>query len=166
MHRIVGSLNCSTRAAALWIGGGDGAATVNAVFTWLSGLPLRTRLAPSGLEHEPLLFDAARLIENHAVDALLWISSFDADAAPPANTLPMVVLGHPALAATSRRSGAPTVFIPVATPGIGSAGHVFRTDGTVLMPLRALRDDALPTVAEALARITAALHAQPNGSAA
>ena len=33
--------------------------------------------------------------------------------------LPMVVLGHPGLAARCRRSGAPTVFIPVATPGIG-----------------------------------------------
>ena len=50
----------------------------------------------------------------------------------------MVVLGHPALAARCRRSGAATVFIPVATPGIGSAGHLFRTDGTVLMPLDAV----------------------------
>jgi formylmethanofuran dehydrogenase subunit B len=166
VHRIVGSLNRSTRAAALWIGGGDGAATVNSVFAWLSGLPLRTRLAPGGLEHEPLLFDEARLIDDGAVDALLWVSSFDADAAPPANRLPMVVLGHPALAAACRRSGVPTVFIPVATPGIGSAGHVFRTDGTVLMPLRALRADPLPTVADVLTRITTALHAQSIRSAA
>jgi formylmethanofuran dehydrogenase subunit B len=49
------------------------------------------------------------------------------------------------------------VFIPVSTPGIGSAGHLFRTDGSVLMPLRALRDDGLPTVAEVLRRLTQAL---------
>ena len=27
------------------------------------------------------------------------------------------------------------VFIPVATPGIGVAGHLFRTDGVVALPL-------------------------------
>lgn len=157
VHRIVGSLNRTTRAAALWVGGGNGAATANQVFTWLSGLPLRSRATPAGLEHEPLLFDTARLLADRAVDALLWVSSFDADAVAPSNCLPMVVLGHPSLAAASRRAGLATVFIPVATPGIGSGGHVFRTDGAVLMPLHAARPDALPTVASAAARIAAAL---------
>ena len=159
VHQIVGSLNRSTRAAALWIGGGNGAATVNQVFAWLSGLPLRSRAGPRGLEHEPMLFDAARLLADGAVDALLWVSSFDADAVPPPNRLPMVVLGHPALAGACRRSGVPTVFIAVATPGIGSAGHLFRTDGTVLMPLTAVYRDRLPTLADAVARITSALRA-------
>ncbi len=159
VHRVVGSLNRTTRAAALWVGGGNGAATVNQVFAWLSGLPLRSRAGPRGLEHEPLLFDATRLLADGAcaVDALLWLQSFDAAAAPPPNRLPMVVLGHPALAAAGRRAGTPTVFIPVATPGIGSAGHLFRTDGTVLMPLDAVYRDRLPTAADVLARILAAL---------
>lgn len=159
VHRVVGSLNRTTRAAALWIGGGNGAATVNQVFTWLSGLPLRSRAGPRGLEHEPLLFDATRLLADDAcaVDALLWLQCFDADAVPPRNRLPMVVLGLPALAAASRRDGLPTVFIPVATPGIDSAGHLFRTDGTVLMPLAAVFRDGLPTAADVLARIVAAL---------
>jgi len=70
----------------------------------------------------------------------------------------MVVLGHPALAAAAgRRSGLPTVFIPVATPGIGSAGHLFRTDGTVLMPLSAVYRDRLPTVADVAGLILSAL---------
>lgn len=50
------------------------------------------------------------------------------------------------------------MFIPVATPGIGSAGHAFRTDGTVLMPLRAVIENRLPTVAEVAQRILRALH--------
>lgn len=168
VHQIVGSLNRSTRAAALWIGGGNGAATVNQVFAWLSGLPLRSRAGPRGIEHEPLLFDATRLLTDGAVDSLLWLSSFDAEAVPPPNELPMIVIGHPALAATAfdRRGQLPTVFIPVATPGIGAAGHVFRTDGTVLMPLNAVRRDHLPTVADVLARIVSALHAGRERSAA
>lgn len=153
VNQIVGTLNRSTRAASLWIGGGDGAATVNQVFTWLSGLPLRSRAGARGLEHEPLCFDAARLLADGAVDALLWISSFDAGNAPPPNTLPTVVLGHPGLAARCQRGDAATLFIPVATPGIGEAGHLFRTDGTVLMPLHAVLDSGLPSVAEVLTGI-------------
>ena len=43
VHRWVDQLNGHTRAAALWLGGGEGAATANQVFAWLSGLPLRSR---------------------------------------------------------------------------------------------------------------------------
>ena len=160
VHRLVGTLNLDTRAAALWIGGGDGAATVNQVFAWLSGLPLRSRAGPRGLEHQPLAFAAGRLLADSAVDALLWVSSFDAAALPPANTLPMVLLGHPAQGvAAAGRGTVPTVFIPVATPGIGSSGHLFRTDGTVLMPLVAVYRDRRPSVADVLGRILAALEA-------
>ena len=157
VNQIVGGLNRSTRAAALWIGGGNGAATVNQVFAWLSGLPLRSRAGARGLEHEPLCFDTARLLADGAVDALLWISSFEAEAAPPPNHLPMVLLGHPGLAARCRRSGVPTLFIPVNTPGIGEPGHLFRTDGTVLMPLDAAFDSDLSSVAQVLADIERSL---------
>ena len=168
VHQVVASLNRSTRAAALWIGGDSTGATVNQVHTWLSGVPLRSRAGPRGLEHEPLLFDATRLLADGAVDALLWVSSIDAESAPPPNRLPMVVLGHPALAAAAfdQRGDLPTVFVPVATPGIGNAGHVFRTDGTVLMPLTAVRRDPLPNLADVLLRITAALNADREASAA
>lgn len=160
VHRIVDQLNRKTRAAALWIGGGNGAATANQVFAWLSGLPVRSRAGPHGLEHDPYAFDANRLLNGDAVDALLWVSSFDADAAPPATTLPLVVLGHPKQAAACQRAGA--VFIPVSTPGIGSSGHVFRTDGTVLMPLHAVRRDSLPTVADVARRLRALLAAEAS----
>lgn len=155
VHRIVGLLNRDTRAAALWIGGGHGASTANQVFTWLSGLPLRSRAGPAGLEHEPLRFDAASLLADGAVDALLWVSVFDAEATPPSTTLPTVVLGPPAMAAACRRAG--SVFIAVSTPGIGSDGHLFRTDGAVLMPLTAARRDNLPSVADIALKLHEAL---------
>ncbi|MGD9835914.1 MAG: formylmethanofuran dehydrogenase [Piscinibacter sp.] len=158
LYRTINELNRSTRAAALWVGGGNGVATANQVFAWLSGVPLRSRAGPRGLEHEPLRYGSLRLIAQGAVDALLWVASFDAEAAPPENGLPMIVLGHPALAERCRRAG--SIFIAVSTPGIGSAGHVFRTDGTVLMPLRAARPDALSTVAAVAQRLLAALPAR------
>ena len=157
INRIVGTLHQRTRAAALPLGGADGASTVNAVFTWLSGLPLRSRAGPAGLEHEPLRFDAQRLLADHAVDALLWVASFGTEPAPPESDLPRIVLGHPGFAAAAQRKG--SVFIPVSTPGIGSAGHLFRTDGSVLMPLHAVRSEGLPTVADVLGRLTRTLQA-------
>ena len=159
VNRIVGTLNATTRAAVLWVGSGAGAATVNQVFTWLSGLPLRSRRGPRGLEHEPLAFDTDRLLGQDDVDAVLWVASFDAHDAPPPSDLPMVVLGHPALAAACVGRVATTVFIPVSTPGIGSGGSLFRTDGDVLMPLVSVRTESLPSVAEVLVKITRALPA-------
>ena len=168
VNRCVGTLNSSTRAGAMWLGGGNGAGTVNQVFTWLSGLPLRSRAGPLGLEHEPVCFDAARLLNDAAVDSLLWVSSFDAELPPPAlgraASLPLIVLGHPALAASAARPGA--VFIPVSTPGIGSAGHLFRTDGGTVLPLTPLYADTLPTLAEVLDRVTLALRSVRDGAAA
>ncbi len=144
--RMVNTLNRSTRAGAFCLTGSEGAYTANYVSTWMSGLPLRTGVFARGLEHDPLRFAAARLLDDQAVDALLWVSSFGAQPAAPATELPTVVLGHPAQAkALAGRSN--TVFIPVSTPGIGSAGHLFRADGGVVVPLDAVRDDGLPTVA-------------------
>ena len=41
------------------------------------------------------------------------------------------------------------IFFAVATPGLNAGGHLFRTDGPVVLPLFALRDDALPGVGAA-----------------
>ncbi len=155
IDRIVATLNLATRSGALWLGGGDGAGTVNQVFTWLSGLPLRSRAGPAGLEHEPLCFDAQRLIDDAAVDSLLWVSCFDAGCVPPPTDLPLIVLGHPGLAAPAGRTG--TVFVPVSTPGVGSAGHLFRGDGGAVLPLVPLYRDTLPELADVLVRLTQAV---------
>ena len=146
LQGLIGLLNQTTRAAGLPMGGGEGAATCQQVFAWLSGLPLRSRVTPRGIEHEPLRFDAPSLLERGAVDALLWVSAFGG-AAPPATTLPRIVLA-PALALGALGDESNTIVLPVAVPGVDTAGHLFRTDGVVLMPLHALRDTAVPTVAE------------------
>lgn len=153
---LVGQLNASTRSAALWIGASG---TAQQTFSWLSGYPLRTRVGTSTLEHEPLLHDGRRLLDAGEADLLLWVSAFGAP--PPAVNVPTVVLGPPALAASCRRAGA--VFIAVATPGIGSAGHLARTDGVVMMPLHAVRDDGLPGIAGVAERLLAALQARRAG---
>ena len=126
---------------------------------------MRTRAGPDGLEHEPLRFDSARLLADRAVDGLLWISSFEPSRLPPpsADGLPRIVLASPAMAEglRARPTASAEIFIPVATPGLNAAGHLFRTDGIVVVPLAAARDDALAGVAQVLARLDAAIGAAP-----
>jgi formylmethanofuran dehydrogenase subunit B len=167
LQRIVASLNHKGRAALLSLGGADGGSTVNAVHTWMSGLPLRTRLGAQGFEHAPLAFDAARLLADGDADLLLWLASFGTEAAPPASPpgragTPRILIGHPRLAAEPA-----DVFIPVATPGIHTDGHLFRTDGVVLMPLHpvpGLADAGLPTAAAVLRQLHAALQVAPQAA--
>ena len=98
LQRLVDRLNLRTRAASFTLGGNDGAATAQQVVGWLSGLPLRTRVSNDALEHEPVRFAATRLLDDKAVDALLWVASFGPQLPPPETPMPRIVLGHPALA--------------------------------------------------------------------
>lgn len=164
LHRIVKAINRTSRAGALALGGADGALTVNQAVTWLSGFPLRTRVSrpdrPEGtppLEHDPYRYRTERLLEAREVDALLWVTSFAPHPLPAAldPQVPAIVFGPPALAdalahaASSAPRGAPTVFIPVATPGVDSDGHLFRLDTSVVTPLHAARQSTnLRTVAD------------------
>lgn len=145
VQRIVALLNARTRAAGFVLGGNDGAASANQAFTWLSGLPLRTRVAATGLQHEPHRHATTRVLADGAVDGLLWVMSFRADRLPPPAPLPRIVLGPPAMGAALGGQG---VFIPVATPGWNAAGHLFRTDGPIVLPLVATREAGLPGVAQ------------------
>ncbi len=154
IHRIVNHLNLHTRAAMFGLGGADGALAVNHTFTWLAGVPLRSRIAADALQHDPWRFDAQRLIERGAVDGLLWISSFRADQPPPASDLPKIVLGPLAMAPAVDASA---VFIPVATPGIDAPGHLFRTDSVVAVPLEPLFASELPGVDAVISRIHEAM---------
>lgn len=164
LYRCVGELNLRSRAAMLWIGGGDGAATVNQTFAWLSGLPLRSRAGPSGLEHDPLRFDGARLLAGGAVDSLLWVSSFGAASPMPSTAVPKIILGHPATAPQGPVTD--TVFIPVSTPGIGTPGHLFRTDGVVMLPLFQVQQQGIPGVAEVTGWIAQAIAESRQGQPA
>jgi formylmethanofuran dehydrogenase subunit B len=166
VNRIVKAVNRTTRAGALALGGDDGALSVNQAVTWLSGLPLRTRVSmPTRLAHEPPLdhdpqrYRTQRLLAAREIDALLWIASFQPEPLPPglADTVPAIVLGHPAMRSMLGARTATTVFIPVATPGVDSGGHLFRVDGSVVAPLSAARASGLPTVAAIAARLSGLL---------
>jgi formylmethanofuran dehydrogenase subunit B len=161
LQRIAKTVNRTTRAGCLLLGGDDGALTVNQTITWLSGLPPRTRVggaAPRGavaLDYDPHRYRTARLLARREVDLLLFIATFGPQPLPAEvpGDMPVIVFGHPANADALRARGAPAVFVPVATPGIDLRGHLFRTDGTMLVPLKPARPAALPALDTLLAQL-------------
>lgn len=128
------ALNQHSRAMGLSLGGSDGDTSVNYVHTWLNGV----------------IIDAPAW-ESH--DAVVWVNSFSPEAVPPAGTAPVVVLG----AADSVFATPPAVFIPVATPGLECGGQQFRVDGSVTLPLTAVRPTDLPTLPQVVAMISTEL---------
>ncbi|HEX9180844.1 MAG TPA: hypothetical protein VF859_10650 [Burkholderiales bacterium] len=155
LAELIKDLNRVTRFAGLPLGGNDGDFTANGVEMWQTGFPFRTRFAASGPDYDPLHYSTERLLAAGEADALLWVSSFDERRGPPVSNVPTVVLGRPGM----RFEREPEVFIPVGVPGLDHAGHYFRTDKVVALPLRKLRDSALPSAAQAAAAIEAALAA-------
>lgn len=151
---IVRDLNKTTRFAGLSLGGNDGAASAASVCSWQSGYPLRVSFASGAPDYDPYRYDLARMIAAGEGDVLIWTSTFGPDpVAPPATTLPAVVLATPGIALAS----APAVFIPVATPGLDHSGRLVRCDNVVSLPLRQLRQVSLPRLTDVAARIAAAL---------
>ena len=151
----VAILNNTTRAAGLPLGGSDGDTSVNNANTWLSGLTLND----DAVEH----------------DWVVWVNSLNGDKWPPATDKPLIVIGNANLVgaacsreatllndeAKSRLQAAPTkspaVFIPIATPGLDCSGTLFRVDSSVILPLKKIRENALPTLSEVVNQIEALL---------
>jgi formylmethanofuran dehydrogenase subunit B len=148
----VKDLNQTTRSAGLPLTGADNIVGANQVCVWQSGFPLRTSFARGYPEHDPWQYGAARLLDAGEADVLFWVSSLR-DEPPPSADLPTIALTTP----WTDFDRMPTVWIPVGTPGIDHAGQVHRTDQVVALPLRKLRDNRLPNVAQVASAIAAAL---------
>jgi formylmethanofuran dehydrogenase subunit B len=131
--QIVATLNQTTRAAGLPLGGSDGDTSTNYTNAWLNGQILKT--------------------EETSPDAVVWVNSFNAEKLPQKTSEPLIVLGN----ANSQLKQTPDVFIPIATPGLDCAGTLFRVDGSVTLPLKKIRESDLPTLPEVIRQIEAAL---------
>ncbi|MDD5037047.1 MAG: formylmethanofuran dehydrogenase subunit B, partial [Methylococcaceae bacterium] len=143
----------ATRSAALPLGGQDGDRTASQVFAWQTGYPTRISYARGYPEYDPYHNATARLLANGEADLLIWVSTINARQTPPKASIPTIVIGR----AGMRFEQEPEVYIPVGAPGIDHAGHMYRCDNVVCLPLRKLRDLGLPSGAYVLAAIEQAL---------
>jgi len=150
---LIRDLNRDTRCAGLPLGGSDGDLTSDTVQLWQSGFGSRTSFGTGAPVQDIRHYATDRLLEPGGADLLMWISSFDESRTPPVTDLPLIALGR----AGMRFDREPAVFMPVGTPGVDHAGHLFRADRVVALPLRQLRESALPSVADAIVAIELAL---------
>lgn len=134
----VAALNQHSRAMGLPLGGSDGDTSLNYTHTWLQGVIVQ---APSPRNH----------------DALVWVNSFSPQTPPPEVAGPTLVLGP----ADAVLPNTPAVFIPVATPGLDTAGQLFRVDGSVTLPLTPVHATRHPTLSSVIGMITQALEGAP-----
>ncbi|MBS1212599.1 MAG: formylmethanofuran dehydrogenase subunit [Proteobacteria bacterium] len=151
--QTVVNLNKTTRSSALPLGGQDGDRTASQVFAWQTGYPTRISYARGYPEYDPYHNGTARLLASGEADVLLWISTINGNLTPPPAAVPTIVIGRCGM----RLEKEPDVFIPVGAPGIDHAGHMYRCDNVVCLPLRKLRDSGLPSGAEVLAAIESAI---------
>lgn len=142
-----------TRCSGLPLAGKDGDLTANQVCGWTTGYPARVNFASGFPQYDPYLYDSQQMLNNGEADVLLWVQAFNINAVPPETNLPTIVIGRAGM--TFKKE--PEVFIPVGTPGIDHAGHAYRTDNVVAIRLKKLRESGLPSTAEVLSAIEAAL---------
>ncbi|SNR71098.1 formylmethanofuran dehydrogenase, subunit B [Methylobacillus rhizosphaerae] len=150
---VVQELNKTTRSAGLPLSGNDGDVTAYNVSTWISGYPFRNSYRRGYPDYDPYHYDTNRLLAEGEVDALVWINSFNPERLPPKHQVPTIVIGHPSM----QFEQAPDVFIPIAIPGLEANGAQFRSDSSVTLPLRKLRETKLPTLSDVLSGIESAL---------
>ncbi len=123
----------SSRAAGLSLGGSDGDTSANNANTWLSGYSLNN--------------------QKNAHDAVVWVNSFSPEKMPEKTDKPLILLGN----SNSQFVQIPDVFIPIATSGLDCSGTLFRVDSAVILPLKQVRKNNLPTLTEVVRQIEALL---------
>lgn len=155
--QAVVALNRTTRAAALPLGGQEGERTASQVCAWLSGYPTRVAYLKGYPEHDPVHFSADHLLGSGEADVLVWVSSLSL-APPPVTAIPTVVIGRSGMELAVE----PEVYIPVGCPGLDHAGHMYRCDNVVALPLYGLRESGLPSAQAVLQAIEACLAAPPG----
>jgi formylmethanofuran dehydrogenase subunit B len=150
---LIKDLNRDGRFAGMPLGGSDGDLTADSVHLWQTGYGGRTSFGQGQPEHDPHRYSTAGMLNGGGADVLIWISAFSETRGPPATQVPTIVLGRHGMALQRE----PEVYIPVGTPGVDHGGTLFRADRVVALPVQQLRSSTLPSVADAIAAIEAAL---------
>lgn len=149
---LVGDLNATTRFSGLPLAPEDDAIGVLHVCGWMTGFPMRTSFGRGFSQHDPWLFDSRRLVASGEVDCVVWISAYRSEAPPWRR-------GPPTIALTAQGTAFRTpaqVHINVGCPGIDHSGVQHLAATGTLSACAAARPTGTISVADAIARISAA----------
>jgi formylmethanofuran dehydrogenase subunit B len=152
---LLKDLNATTRFTGLPLSSGDNAAGVQQACGWMTGFPVRTGFGRGYPEHDMWRFDARRLAESREADCALWVSAYQPSAPNWKTAIPIIALS--AGAAPSRAQ----VHIQVGRPALDHDTVEHDAVSGMLVARAATQKSALPSVADAIARIAAALPPGP-----
>jgi formylmethanofuran dehydrogenase subunit B len=153
LQGIVVDLNATTRFTSLPIEPPDNAAGVLQACGWMTGYPMRTRFARRDPQHDPWMFDTARLVRSGEVDCALWISSYGSAEPEWANALPTIAL----IDAQAQPRSAVRVAIQVGRPGGDHDAVEFVASVGALASLPARKPSDTPSVARVVTDIATLL---------
>jgi formylmethanofuran dehydrogenase subunit B len=147
---LLDDLNAKTRFSGLPLPAGDNAHGVLQACGWLTGFPMRTGFGRHDAEHDPWRFDATRLVDDGEADCALWISAYRT--APPAwqRAIPQIVL-------SAQPEGDQHVAIQVGRPARDHDAVEHDAASGLIVARSAAHASDLPSVADVIARIAAAL---------
>jgi formylmethanofuran dehydrogenase subunit B len=150
---LISDLNAKTRWAGLPLPAPGNANGVAQALGWKTGFPVRVSFAHGHAEHDPWRLDAARMVEGGEADAAVWVQAIEPGPPPWKRRVPLVAVT--ALGAAFAEP--PDVSITVGRPGVDHDAVLFSADAGALVAVRAEAPRAVPTVANVLGRIAAAL---------
>jgi formylmethanofuran dehydrogenase subunit B len=148
---LVDDLNARTRFTGVALPAPDNAPGVLQACGWMAGFPMRTGFARSLVEHDPWRFAAARLIDSGEADCAVWISAYGEAVPGWRRAVPTIAL---------TRHGADVraqVHIEVGHPGIDHDAVEHLAGTATLAPVTAAKPSETISVAQAIARIDAAM---------
>ena len=153
---IVRNINKKRRASIIALGGDDGALTMQYTMTWMTGLPLRTAFTTRGLFHQPEQFSLKKIINDKMTDLVFWVSCFSNEIPDflKSDQFKLIVIGTLSLKERLLKQKFKNyIFIPVATPGLDSFGHMVRCDSVVTVPLKKVTDRKLDSLNDVIFKI-------------
>jgi formylmethanofuran dehydrogenase subunit B len=149
LQGIVVDLNATTRFTSLPIEPSDNAAGVLQACGWMTGYPMRTRFARQDPQHDPWMFDTARLVASGEVDCALWISSYGSTEPEWTNAVPTIAL----IGAQAQPRSPARVAIQVGRPGGDHDAVGFVASVGALASLPASKPSDTPSVARVVTDI-------------
>jgi formylmethanofuran dehydrogenase subunit B len=151
---LVRDMNVFTRVVCQPMRGGGNVAGADEALLWATGYPFGVNLSRGYPRFASSEFTAAEVLSRREADAALIVGGQLVDDLPAAArahlaTIPTVLLDQ----GTAVYRNAQVVF-RTASPGLGSAGTVYRTDD-VPLPARKIVDDGYPSDLQILAPLEA-----------
>ena len=111
----------------------------------------------SALLQDVFIFSCKCKGKEAILNLFVWVNSFITEKIPSkllsSTDKPLIIFGHH----NAPLNQIADVHIPVATPGLDCDGTLFRVDSAVVLPLKKMRDNNLPTLSEVVRQIEALL---------